>query len=38
MNYEEWEKGVAKEIRAEPVWGLYAYREALFLHDLVWTG
>jgi four helix bundle protein len=37
MTYEEWEKGVASEIREGPVWKFYGYRKALFLYDLVWA-
>ena len=35
-SYEKWEKMVPEEIKQEAVWGLYAYRKALFLFDLCW--
>ena len=31
MTYEEWEEGVAREIKNGPVWKFYGYRKALFL-------
>jgi len=37
MTYEEWEDGIAAEIRNGPVWRFYGYRKALFLYDLVWV-
>ncbi len=37
MKYEEWEAEVADEIKEGPVWDFYAYRKALFVHDLVWA-
>lgn len=37
MTYEEWEREVAPEIKAGPVWKFYGYRKALYLYDLVWA-
>jgi len=37
MTYEEWEREVASDIKAGPVWRFYGYRKALFLYDLVWA-
>ena len=36
-SYEEWEQGVAEEIKSGPVWEFYGYRKALFLYDLTWA-
>ncbi len=36
-SYEEWEQGVAEEIKGGPVWEFYGYRKALFLYDLLWA-
>jgi four helix bundle protein len=35
-NYDQWEHEIHERIVKEPVWQLWAYRKALFLHDLVW--
>jgi four helix bundle protein len=37
MTYDEWDKEVSVEIRAEPVWKFAGYRKALFLNELIWT-
>jgi four helix bundle protein len=34
--YEEWELQVPKEIKADALWKMEAYRLALFLYDLTW--
>ena len=36
MNYEQWEEGVADEIRRDSLWKMTAYRLALFAGDLGW--
>jgi four helix bundle protein len=36
MNYEEWERDVAEEIRQDALWKMTAYRMALFMSDLGW--
>jgi four helix bundle protein len=36
MTYDEWEQGVHQRVKDDPAWGLFGYRKALFLHDLVW--
>ena len=36
MTYEEWEQEVHQRVKDEPAWGLFGYRKALFLYDLVW--
>ena len=36
MTYEAWEKDVPAIITGDPVWQFFAYRKALFLHDLMW--
>ena len=36
MNYDEWEKTVPEAITRDPIWGLTAYRLALFLGDVAW--
>ena len=36
MNYNEWEKDVPEEIKADTLWNVKAYRHALFLGDLAW--
>ena len=36
MTREEWEEGVPKQIREDPLWKMEAYRIGLFLSDLVW--
>ena len=38
MNYEEWLKTVPKEIAAEVLWSVKAYRYPLFASDLCWFG
>lgn len=37
MEYEEWEKTVPAQIRADSLWQVRAYRLALFLADLGWS-
>ena len=37
MTYEEWERGVPDEIRADSLWKMQAYRLALFAADLGWS-
>lgn len=36
MTYEEWEQGVAEEIKGDSLWRVTAYRLALFASDLGW--
>lgn len=36
MNYLEWEKSVPEEIKADSLWKMQAYKQALFLGDLSW--
>lgn len=36
MRYEDWEKEVPQEIRADSLWKMEAYRLALFAADLGW--
>jgi len=36
VRYEEWEKTVPEEIRADSLWKVRAYRLALFVADLGW--
>lgn len=36
MKYEEWEREVPEEIRADSLWKMEAYRLALFATDLGW--
>ena len=36
MNYEEWEQNVPAEIKADALWQMTVYRQALFLGDLAW--
>ena len=36
MTYEEWERSVPEEIRADVLWRVEAYRLGLFLSDLAW--
>ena len=36
MTYDEWEQNVHQRVKDEPAWGLFGYRKALYLHDLVW--
>jgi four helix bundle protein len=36
MNYEDWLKGVPKELTEDALWTVKAYRYALFLSDLCW--
>lgn len=36
MTYEEWELQVPKEIKADALWKMEAYRLALYLYDLAW--
>jgi four helix bundle protein len=36
VNYEEWVKGVPKDITEDVLWTVKAYRYALFLSDLCW--
>jgi len=36
MRYDEWEKGVAEEIKQDSLWRMTAYRLALFMSDLGW--
>jgi four helix bundle protein len=36
MNYDDWAKGVPKDITEDVLWSVKAYRYALFLSDLCW--
>ena len=36
MTYEEWERSVPGEIRADSLWKMKAYRLSLFISDLAW--
>jgi four helix bundle protein len=36
MNYEDWEKEVPEEIRADLLWKMKAYRLSLFVGDFGW--
>lgn len=36
MDYEDWEKTVPEEIKADSLWKMTAYRLVLFLSDLGW--
>ena len=36
MNYDEWEQTVPAEIRADKLWQMTVYRQALFLGELAW--
>ncbi len=36
MNYQQWEAGVAAEIKADVLWRVEAYRLALLASDLAW--
>ncbi len=36
MTYEEWERQVAGEIKADALWQMDVYRLALYLYDLAW--
>ena len=36
MNYEDWEKEVPEEIRADSLWKMKAYRLSLFMGDFGW--
>jgi hypothetical protein len=36
MNYQEWMTTVPDEITQDPLWGLEAYRLALFVADIRW--
>ena len=37
MTYDEWEEDIHQRVKDDPAWGLFGYRKALFLHDLVWV-
>ena len=36
MNYQQWESGVAAEIKSDVLWRVEAYRLALLASDLAW--
>ena len=36
MEYNDWEKDVPDEIKAEPIWRFAGYRKALYLYDQIW--
>ena len=36
MDYDSWEAGVPKRIKAEPIWNFLGYRKALYLYNLIW--
>ena len=36
MRYEEWEAGVADQVKSEAMCKFFGYRKALFLYDLCW--
>ena len=36
MTYDEWERGVPQDVKADSVWKLESYRLATFLGDLAW--
>jgi len=36
MTYEEWEEGIADEIKQDSLWKMTAHRLALFVSDIGW--